>query len=59
MDIRAHIERNWQRADLVRKGQWKRADWGGRKLHGWLIVMVFDALSGLAFLGLITMAFFW
>jgi hypothetical protein len=58
-DIREHIKRNWQRADLTRKGKWKKADWGGRKLHGWLILIIFGALSGLAFLALMTMAFFW
>nr|WP_281719375.1 hypothetical protein [Nitrosomonas nitrosa] len=58
-DIRDHIERNWERADLVRTDKWQKADWDGRKLHGWLILMVFGASSGLAFLFLIMMAFFW
>jgi len=58
-DIREHIERNWERADLVLTGRWQKAHWGGRKLHGWLILLVFGAASGLAFLVLITMAFAW
>lgn len=58
-DMREHIERNWERADLARTGHWRKAHWGGRKLHGWLILLVFSAASGLAYLVLITMALVW
>src|SRR4030095_7614807 len=44
-DIRDHIERNWERADLARTGAWQKADWGGRKLHGWVILLVFGVSS--------------
>ena len=57
-DIREHIERNWERADLARTGKWQKADWGGRKLHGWLILLVFGASSVVAFFTLIVMALF-
>jgi hypothetical protein len=58
-DMREHIERNWERSDLARTGQWRKAHWCGRKLHGWLLLMVFGIGSAIAFASLIVMAVFW
>jgi hypothetical protein len=58
-DIREHIEENWRRSDLARTGQWKQADWGGRKLHGWFVLMIFGVCSAVAFVSLIALALFW
>jgi hypothetical protein len=54
-DIREHIEGNWRRSDLARTGQWHEADWGGRKLHGWRVLMIFGAGSAAAFVSLIAL----
>jgi hypothetical protein len=58
-DIREHIEGNWRRSDLARTGQWQEADWGGRKLHGWLVLIIFGVGSAVAFVSLIALALFW
>jgi hypothetical protein len=58
-DTREHVERNWERADLVRTGEWQKADWGGQKLRGWWIMMMFGGCSMLAFFGLALLAIFW
>jgi hypothetical protein len=58
-DIRHHIEINWRRSDLARFGEWQEADWGGRKLHGWRVLMIFGAGSVAAFVSLIALALFW
>jgi len=58
-DIREHIEGNWRRSDLARTGQWLEANWGGRKLRGWLVLMIFGVGSVAAFVSLIALALFW
>jgi hypothetical protein len=58
-DIQEHLERNWERSDLARTGQWQEADWSGRKSHGWRVLMIFGAGSVVAFVGLIALALFW
>jgi len=58
-DMREHIEGNWRRSDLTRTGQWRDADWGGRKLYGWRVLMIFGTGSAAAFAALIASALFW
>lgn len=58
-DMREHIERNWRRADLARTGQWRDSQIVGRKLHVWLVLMVFVASSTVAFVSLAALALVW
>jgi hypothetical protein len=57
-DLREHIERNWERADLARTSNWASSHWGGRKLHGWRVLMSFCVASTAAFLAIILIALF-
>ncbi len=55
-DLRDHIVRNWERADLLQHATWIEGTWVGRKLHAWRLLMTFQAVSMLAFLLLTIMA---
>lgn len=54
-DVREHIESNWRKAGYLLEGEWK-ADWGGRKSHGWNVLRVIGWLALLAFIVLLVFA---
>jgi len=55
-DLRDHIEGNWIRATYARTLKLDRASWGGRKRHGWNVLIAVGALALVAFAGLLFLA---
>jgi hypothetical protein len=56
-DLREHIESNWRKAGYVLDGSWQ-ATWGGRKDHGWKVLLSVGTLGAGSFLGLLLLAVF-
>lgn len=54
-DLRDHIESNWRKAGYILTGTWE-SSWGGRKSHGWMVMIGVGGLSALAFLLLLVAA---
>jgi hypothetical protein len=54
-DLREHIQSNWRKAGYVLDGTWQ-ADWGGRKSHGWNVLLIVGVLALVAFVGLFLLA---
>lgn len=48
-DLRDHIESNWRKAGYILTGTWE-SSWGGRKKHGWNVIVGVGGLAALAFL---------
>lgn len=55
-DLRDHIESNWFRASYARTLELTPTVWGGRKRHGWNILLVVGCLAFVAFAGLLVSA---
>jgi hypothetical protein len=55
-DLRDHIESNWTRASYARTLELSPATWGGRKRHGWNVLLAVGSLAFLAFTGLLVLA---
>jgi hypothetical protein len=47
-DVREHIESNWKKAGYLLNGTWE-SNWGGRKSHGWNVVVGVGAMAFAAF----------
>lgn len=58
LDIRRHIEGNWRRAVYARTRHWEEASWGGRRRHGWNVLLAVGALAFAAFVALFLLALF-
>ncbi len=56
-DIREHIESNWRKAGYILSGTWE-ANWGGRKSHGWNVLLAIGGLAFVAFVFLFGLALF-
>jgi hypothetical protein len=59
LDIRQHLQRNWERSDLALTDNWQKSDWGGPKFRGWWILIVFGAFALSGFVGLSVLSVFW
>lgn len=58
-DIRNHLQRNWDRADLVRTDVWQPSKWAGAKLRSWWVLTVLFSSALVAFVGLAVLACRW
>jgi len=54
-DVREHIESNWRKAGYVLNGTW-HVSWGGRKSHGWNVLLTVGSLGFAAFAALFLLA---
>jgi len=54
-DLRDHIQSNWRRAAYALTGKSEPTTWGGRKQHGWTVLLLVGilAIGGFTFLLLI------
>ena len=56
LDLREHIEGNWRRSTYALTDKWEQPDWGGRKRHGWNILLGVGVLALVAFVILLIFA---
>lgn len=56
-DLRDHIESNWRNAGYVLSATWE-VNWGGRKSHGWNVLLGVGILAFAAFFSLFVLALF-
>jgi len=54
-DVREHIESNWRKAGYVLNGTWQTS-WGGRKSHGWNVLLTVGSLGFASFAALFLLA---
>ena len=54
-DVREHIQSNWRKAGYVLEGTWQM-EWGGRKSHGWIVLLATGGLAFTAFSALLIAA---
>jgi hypothetical protein len=54
-DLREHIESNWRKAGYILEGTWE-SSWGGRKNHGWRLLLTFGLLAFSGFTSLLALA---
>ena len=54
-DVREHIESNWRKAGYILNGTWQ-VSWGGRKSHGWNVLLTVGSLGFASFAALFLLA---
>lgn len=55
-DLREHIEGNWRRSTYALTDKWEQPEWGGRKRHGWNILIGVGIFAFVAFVFLLILA---